>query len=301
MIVRGKYKFEIGKLGNIFVSDNNLKKLRNLFLDRSEIFGELLGPGDPGDFDLGSWHILCHLTAASAVFKKFDKYLLVEISHAPLLDEYIATVTVDSENESVVTFPLFSETGKKLIEGSKLIGFFEGTSFGHISARDIKDNPEDFNNNFRQEYDNDVTSGKEGGRVWEHWVVTRDISENSQVGNSILRAYLEMLSICGGAFAGIIGRGRTDYFHPEQLKSIINSGLITDEEALLEITPKSIPTEAHIQIATANPKICLDTVKFFPWETQNISYFMFERKIKNWNTSDNFKKIINNLSLTISK
>lgn len=292
MITRGKYKFEIGDLGNVIVSDNNLRKLRKLFLDRSEIFGELLGPGDPGDFDLGSWHILCHLTAASAVFKKSDKFLLVEISHAPFLDEYITTVTVDSENESVVTFPLFSEVGKKLIEGSKLIGFFEGTSFGHISARDIKDNPEHFNNNFRQEYDNDAFSGKEGGRVWEHWVVTRDISDSSRVGNSILMAYLEMLSICGGSLAGIVGRGRTDYFHPVQLKSIINSGLITAEEALIEIFPKSIPTEAQIQIATAIPKICLATVKFLPWETQNISYFMFERKIKNWNTSDNFKKLL---------
>jgi hypothetical protein len=289
---RGTYNFEFDEQDKILPNEVNFHKLRTMFLDRNLINGEFLGPGDKGDFDFGSWHILCHLTAACAVFKKSNSYIWTEISHIPFIDKYTATVTIDSKREAISTFPLYSTAGQEIVQGSELIGFVEGSSFGHISARDSQDDPKDFNNNLRQEYDNDVSSIKEGGRVWEHWVVTRNISELSHVGSSILLAYLEMLSICGGIYTGIVGRGRVDYHHPQQLKALEIAGLIKIEEALLDIMPKPIAQTLALKIYTANPKICIETIKYLPWDINKISYFMFQRKINNWNTKENFKKLI---------
>lgn len=290
MKTRGEYNFEIDVKGKILPNQANLQKLRALLLDRKLINDEILGPGDHEDYLIGSWHIFCHLTAACAVFKKRNNYIWTEISHVPLIDEYITTVTVDSSQETVCSFPLYSSVGQKIIHDAKLLGFIEGTSFGHISAIDVQDKPEDFNKNYRQEYDNDELSMKEGGRVWEHWVVTRDISEKSHIGSSILQAYLEMLSICGGIYSGIVGRSRSDYHHPEQLKALKTAGLLNVEEVLFDITPKSIPQSSALKIFSANPKICLETVKDFSWDLNKVSFFMFQRKIDKWNAKENLVK-----------
>jgi hypothetical protein len=281
---RGTYKFEIEANGNIIYNAENLEKLRTLFLDRSIINGELLGPGDPGDFDLGGWHILCHLTAGCAIFRKSNRTIWVEISHVPLIDKYSATVTVDGGTETVSTFPLLSEEGQNIMTNAKLIGFVEGSSYGHISAREVCDNAEKFNNNIRQEYDMIETSASEGGRVWEHWVATRNIRMQSSVGTSILNSYLAMLSICGGVFTTLVGKGRIDYHHPEQLKALAKSGLISYDDMSVDITPKPIPRKAELLIYTANPNKCVEAVKSFSWDEISISYFMFERKIDRWNT-----------------
>jgi hypothetical protein len=61
---RGSSGFEIADDGNLVNNTANVERLRSLWLDRSVICGELLGPGDPGDFDHGAWHVACHLVAA---------------------------------------------------------------------------------------------------------------------------------------------------------------------------------------------------------------------------------------------
>jgi len=48
---RGSLGFEVGPDGNLVNNGANVERLRTLWLDRSVIDGELLGPGDPGDFD----------------------------------------------------------------------------------------------------------------------------------------------------------------------------------------------------------------------------------------------------------
>lgn len=289
---RGAYKFVIDSNGRIKFNVENLEKLRSLFLDKSTINGELLGPGEPGDFDSGGWHILCHLTAGCAVFRKSNRTIWVEISHVPLIDKYTATITVDGGEEPVSTFPLLSDEGNDIMMNAELIGFVEGSSYGHISAREVRDKADNFNNNNRQEYDMEETSKKEGGRVWEHWVATRNINPHSSVGTSILASYLAMLTICGGVFTATIGRGRMDYHHPEQLRAIVEAGLITIDEALVDITPKPIPKVSETMIYSANPIICVNSIRNFPWDKNNISYFMFERKINRWSKNIVLKKVL---------
>ena len=121
---------------------SNLGKLCALFLDK-EIVGNALGPGDAGDFDNGAWHILCHLDAGCAVVKRPTGELMwIEISHVPIADVDIAAVTIECPNEHMTTFLLDSLEGRTLLEGANPLGFVEGTSLGHISARSVKD-PED--------------------------------------------------------------------------------------------------------------------------------------------------------------
>lgn len=292
MAQRGSKKFEISKNGHLIFSETNLEKLRKLFLDRSVINKSKLGPGDPGDFDIGAWHVLCHLAGGCAVYRNSGKYIWLEISHVPFIDIYCATVTIEVEKESVNTFPLLSYEGQVLLENAELIGFVEGSSLGHISARDAADKPGKFNKWTRQEFDFKENSKKDGGRVWEHWCTVRDLTPNANVGLSVLRAYLALVSLCGGRFVSIVARGRKQYHHPEQLIALVKSGFISADDAMVDILPKPIPSKTESEIYSADPKKCVDAIKGLKWDEHNISYFMFSRRIKKWSTT---KKVVNDL------
>lgn len=281
---RGQLKFETDKKGHLLLNDINLEKLRKVFLDRKIIKGTLLGPGDPGDFDIGAWHVLCHLAAGCAVFRKEDKYLWVEISHVPAVDLYTATLSAECKKEPVYTFPITSFEGRTLLDKSELIGFIEGSSLGQISAKDAVDNAIIFNKWKRQDFNQKITSQKDGGRVWEHWCTVRDITPNAVIGLSVLKAYLSMLSLCGGRLASIVARGRRQYHHPEQLAALFKYGVISLQDAFVDITPKPIPLKAEKLIYTAEPNKCLKALRLLPWDEHNLSYFMFSRRVKKWNT-----------------
>jgi hypothetical protein len=294
MNFRGESKFEIGAKGHLLNNETNLEKLRKLLLDRKIIDGDLLGPGDPGDFDKGAWHVFCHLAGGSAVFKKEDSYLWLEISHIPFIDLYTPTITVSSKKESVCTFPLLSEEGNLLLKNAILLGFVEGTSLGHISARDIIDDEKRFNLWKRQDCDFDIESEKDGGKVWEHWCTLRDITPKASLGISVLKSYLSIVSVCGGRFVSIVARGRRLYFHPEQLVALVKYGFITKEDATTDIIPKPIPKKQELMLYSAEPKICVKAVEALPWDKNKISYFMYKRRIKEWsNTKDVINDFIN--------
>lgn len=286
---RGTSKFETGENGHVLFNDSNLEKLRKMFLDRKHIDGALLGPGDPGDFDLGAWHVLCHLAGGAAVYRKSGKFMWVEISHVPFADLYTATVTVESEKEPVSTFPLISPEGAAMLDKAELVGFVEGSSLGQISAKDANDNAVIFNKWTRQEFNLKEDSHADGGRVWEHWCTVRDITPNASIGISVLRAYLSMVSFCGGRLTAIVARGRKQYHHPDQLVAMVRYGLISKEDALVEITPRHIPKKEELIIYTADPRKCVQAVKLLPWDEHDISYFMFSRRIDKWNTTNKVK------------
>lgn len=287
MTTRGIAGFEIDSNEHVINNENNLERLRAIFLDRKIITGELLGPGDPGDFDFGGWHVLCHLVSGCAVFKNSNSIIWVEISHVPVIDSYTSTITVDSDKESVTTYPLLSIEGQSIIQNAKLIGFVEGSSLGHISARDVHDAEGKFNTCTRQEFDMDEKSYKDGGRVWEHWATTRNITSDSAIGTSVLRAYLSMVSLCGGSFIAVVARGRIDYSHPAQLNALVQYGLLTKENILIDILPKPLPKDIEEIIYTSDPKKCVKAIKELPWDNNKITYFMFERRINKWNSDIN--------------
>ena len=81
-MVRGNYEFDIDDSGNLLNSASNVERLRRLWLDRSAINGDALGPGDPGDFDHGAWHVACHLLGGCGLRRLADGNLAwLQVSH----------------------------------------------------------------------------------------------------------------------------------------------------------------------------------------------------------------------------
>lgn len=127
---RGSLGFEFTTDGVLVNNAANVERLRQLWLDRGVINGELLGPRDPTDFDHGGWHVSCHLVAAGGVRRTADGRLLwLEISHDAARDRYHASVTHANDSEPR-TLPVDSAEGKELVAGSTLLGFVEGSSTG---------------------------------------------------------------------------------------------------------------------------------------------------------------------------
>jgi hypothetical protein len=279
--IRGTLGFEVGTDGNLVNSAANVERLRTLWLDRSVIDGALLGPGDPGDFDHGAWHVSCHLVAAAGVRRSTDgRMLWLEISHDSAHDRYYASVT-HAAGSKPQTLPLDSVEGEKLIAGSTLLGFVEGSSTGRISAQGVVDPENAFNRNPRQEYDEPPDSTEEGGKVWEHWCTLRDIRPSAAIGSSVLTAYVTLLSVLGDAFAAIVARGRHEYHHPDQLAAMVAAGLISPEAALVQITPTAILPATAYALCQGEAGIAVRQCKALDWEDRP-RYYMFHRKIGSW-------------------
>ncbi|HZW40402.1 MAG TPA: hypothetical protein VFF33_13975 [Ignavibacteriaceae bacterium] len=282
MYQRGIYRFEVNEAGSVIYSQNNVELLRKLWLDRKIINFTELGPGDPGDFDYGAWHSACHLVAAGGVRKLIDGRLMwLEISYNYDLNVYYPTLTARFNN-NILTIPLKSPEAKEYIYNSELLGFVEGTSEGRISARGILDNDRSFNNNPRQEYDQHPGDSKEGGKVWEHWCTTRDISETSKIGLSVLDSYLVLISACGEMFVSAVARGRTDYFHPQQLDALIKAGFISNTVSQHLIQPSLISDNCSLLLQEATPENSLIAIELLDW-CSPLKYYMFKRSINNWN------------------
>ncbi len=278
---RGTYQFEVDDNGYIVNNEANLGRLCRLFRD-GEIIGGKWGPGRSGDFDNGSWHILCHLAAGSGVYIDGNNYLWVSIAHGTETDEYVATVCTKN-GDSVRTVPLNSAEGSGLIESSKLLGYIEGTSQGHILAKNIQDPPTAFNRWPRQKFDRNVDSAGNGGNVWELWCPTRDIRPSCAVGYSVVKAYLMLVSVLGGKFVASVARGRRRHDHPRQLCALVKAGFISREEALWDIMPKPITPDAERLFKEAKPAISLQAVEKLQWAASGeLFYYMFQRKIASW-------------------
>ena len=282
MPTRGSYAFDINDDGALADSVANLDKLRTLFRDDAIIRGNW-GPGNYGDFDDGSWHILCHLAGGSGVLSTASGRAWCGITHAPANDTYQATVTY-LENNAATTVPLKASDGTALAVGAERLGFVEGASVGHISARGVTDADGAFNGWPRQSFDHDALSDEDGGPVWEHWSTTRDIRSSSAIGSSVLEAYLTLVSCLGGRFVAAVARGRREHSHPRQLAALVESGLLTTAEATWDVMPDPIPRAAQNLLYEARPADALAASELLPFTTRTQRYFMFQRRIRRWST-----------------
>jgi hypothetical protein len=280
-VKRGTFEFEVTPAGDIVNDAGNVERLRKLWLDRSMIDGDDLGPGDAGDFDYGAWHVACHLVGAGGVRRTLDGRLLwLEVSHDPAVDEYYGSVS-EAGGAGVRTHRIDSEEGRKLLAGSTLLGFVEGNSVGRISARKVQDPPTQFNGWTRQQFNNPAGSTSDGGKVWEHWCTVRDIRTSHRIGSSVLRAYVALVSALGDRFVATVTRGRRSYGHPKQLCAMVRAGLTSESSATWDVTPDRIPDDAEQKFLEATPGDGLAAAAMLRWDG-GPRYYMFARRIGSW-------------------
>jgi hypothetical protein len=281
---RGTYKFEVSDSGDLANTGANVVLLRKLWLDRAVIFGDELGPGDPGDFDNGAWHVACHVAAGCGVRERADGSLAwLQISHDAREDRYFASVTV-LEGRNTRTVPTDSAEGRILLRKSRLLGFVEGTSKGRTSARAAADPPNLFNLWRRQDFDQPPGSDLDGGRVWEHWCTLRDIRETHAIGTSVLTAFVALAAAMGDMFIPTIARGRREYGHPAQLKAMVAAGLVDRKSAVWVGTPMAIPANWESVLEDADAATSLKAATSFDW-SKPPCYYMLTRKIAGWSKS----------------
>lgn len=285
---RGTYGFEAGNDGRLADDAANLERLRRLFRDGALIDDEF-GPGNPGDFDHGSWHILCHLAGGTGVFGGSDGPSWAAITHEPAADRYRATVSFE-EGGSTKTVPIGEGAATARLSGRPLVGFVEGSSVGHIAARDVRDARGAFNGWPRQMFDQPASDGdSDGGTVWEQWCVTRDIRPSSAIGDSSLRAYLTLVSLLGGRFVAAVARGRREHEHPRHLCALVKAGFLTRDEALWDVKPRPIPEGAERRLLEARPADSVKAASMLAWDPREPRYYMFERRIDRWSRSSEVK------------
>lgn len=293
MSTRGTYQFEIHPNGNLVDNHTNVEKVRKLFTD-GQIIRNCWGPGDPGDFDYGGWHCLCHLAAGSGAYKKNGSFVWAGIIHAQVEDRYLAALSSMGVGGEVLTVPLASAPAKSILGQANLLGYIEGTSAGHISARGVDDPPEAFNNWPRQVFDQPVGSGKDGGTIWEHWCTTRDLRPSNPVSDSVLRACVTLVSSLGGQFAAAVTRGRRSYNHPVHLCALVKAGFISREDALWDTSPIPIPPPAERLFQEARPVDSIRALQSLPWQKSGErAYFMFECEIGRWSRVDSVRSDLN--------
>jgi hypothetical protein len=281
---RGSYEFEVTDSGDIINNNQNVELLRKLWLD-SEIISRRFGPGNRGDFDHGAWHVSCHLAGAGCVRKRTNGSIFwLEISHNSSNDFYYPTLTI-RENNDITVHDLDSPEAKRILNNSVLLGFIEGTSEGRISAKNVQDSSSRFNGWPRQEFNKNPGEQGDGGKVWEHWCTTRDIRQSSEIGSSVLSAFISLVSAAGDKFVPTVARGRTTHNHPDHLRGMVKAGFTSIDSARWNITPEAISNDISLILQTATPEASLAAAEQLDW-SDSPKYYMFSRRIRSWNIDD---------------
>jgi hypothetical protein len=298
---RGTFEFETVGDGELAASAHNVEALRKLWLDRTLVSGEDLGPCDPGDFDHGAWHVSCHLTGAGGVrLTREDALVWLEISFDPKALRYHASATFEGDGGALVTAPLADPRARKVLDGSVVAGFVEGSSLGHASAHGVLDPDGLFNHAQRQLYDKEPGSPDAGGKVWEHWVTLRDIRAGrpgEAIGMSVVKAYVELAAALGDRFAATVARGRghlketgkkdgaeeaDDYGHPAQLCALVRAGFTSAAAATWDVEPSAIDDATAFLFQESSPTAAWRAASRLPWTRRKAAYYMFERKRKDF-------------------
>ena len=281
-MARGSYGFEVDARGHAIDAIANRDRLRGLFRDGA-IIGGRWGPGDAGDFEHGSWHILCHLVAAGALLDTATGHAWLAMGWDAAQGRYEAQISHRLADGSVERLAARNARGRALLGVATPLAFVEGTSLGRISARGVQDPSTAFNGSRRQDFDRDAGDPGDGGVVWEHWCTTRDLRPSSAIGTSVLEAYLTLVSILGGRFVAAVSRGRREHEHPRQLAALVAAGLLSRDEALWETTPVAIPAEAEALLYEARAESALRAGDLLlPLADAPPRYLMFARRIGSW-------------------
>jgi hypothetical protein len=72
--------------------------------------------------------------------------------------------------------------------------------------------------------------------------------------------------------------------------ALVQSGLLTADEATWDTTPAAIPKAAQDLLYEARPEESLAAVEMLPFTPGQQKYFMFERRIGKWSTASQVKR-----------
>jgi hypothetical protein len=283
---RGTFGFWVDEFGNLQDRPENVETLRKLWADRSILPAGQYGPGVNSSPGKGAWHVSCHVVSAGCMRKATDGRLLwLELAYKGSPDQYYPSLTTKSEG-TIITYDCRSQEAKALLSGSKLLGFVEGNSRGRISAKGISDPSGRFEGWPRQNYDKQASDdSSNGGKVWEHWCTTREIEQTSDLGNSVLSGYVSLCAIAGDIFAPTVARGRTEYNHPDQLNALIKAGFTTAQAASVIKRPLPLTDEKEHLFNESDPTKSFAAAERLDWSDAEIRYYMFRRKISNWDAT----------------
>src|SRR5262249_6037728 len=200
----------------------------------------------------GAWYGGCHLLGGGGVRQlKNNKLAWLQVSHNSATDRYFASATVH-EDKAARIVPLDSADGRILLDGSKLLGFVEGTSVGRVSARNMCDPTSLFNLLRRQDFDQPPGTTKDDGRVWAPWGTLRGIRPANAIGTSVVTAYVSLVSALGDLFIPWLPRGRGESGHPEQSRAMVRAGLVGRASAPWDGKPIPMPKEAGLLFQEAD-------------------------------------------------
>lgn len=265
--------------------------LRNLLLDWRAINGDG-GPGTTKN-GRGSWHLFCHLAAASALYRFRNRHAgWVGVVFDKKSRMYRAAM-VTTLQARLVILPLKSNDARNLIAGGEWFGYLEGASRGHILDRDADDPGDPKIDDRRQDYNQRINSQRDGGPVWELWTVSRDIRARNRLGNSLVEAYGELLTVLGARFAAVVARGRMEpeYGHLRQMCAMIDAGLISAEAALTDIDAVAIPPNIERVLLDATPRSFAHAASLLANVHRKPCYFMYSRKLSSFASASLLRRI----------
>ncbi|CAG0986471.1 hypothetical protein PHYC_02051 [Phycisphaerales bacterium] len=295
MPVRGRYRFVVDSNGRVASTPQNVRLFRQLLLDWSIIDGDG-GPGTKAD-GRGSWHVFCHLAAGAGVFRLPRRGgVWVGITFDQSRRRYAATVCCTT-SRGVAAYPLRSSPAATVLRRATWCGFVEGASRGRILDRQAHDPGNPITTDRRQDYDQNPNSTADGGPVWEMWSASRDIRTPRGAGDSLVSAYLELLSVLGGRFASVVARGRMDpeYGHLRQMCAMVDAGLIEVAEALCDIEPVPIPPAIATTLLEATPSAFAHAAAAIGLIRSTHAYYMYDRRVLNFASAALLRRLVRTL------
>jgi hypothetical protein len=293
MAPRGEFAFDTDARGRLADTPENLERTRKMFRD----WGLILYHGGPGtkEGDNGSWHVLCHLAGAAALFADGQgRPGWAGITYDDAEGAYRATFSFE-DGKGVRTLPLSSSDARATLGRFAPRGYVEGASRGHILDRKAKDPGDSRLVDRRQDYDRSVNSDQDGGPVWEHWCTSRDIVKPKSLGSGLLAAYHTLVSSVGGRLAATVARGRfePEYSHLLQLRGMVRAGFVSAEDVSWDVTPVKIPSAAEKLLYEARPAEFLKAVKLLLKSSgKDDTYHMYSRKIASFVPSALAMKVV---------
>ena len=291
---RGSYEFEAGDSGGLLNTASNVELLRELWLDRDNINGDDIGPGDPGDFDNGAWHVACHLLGGGGVRKLATASSPGSRSRMTSAERpYFASATVREGQARAPCRSIRRRDAHCLQIESLSVSSRELRSAGcppaspgsAVAVQSVA--PAGFRPAAGQRRRTAAAFGSTGARC-------ATSGPTHAIGTSVLTAYVSLVAALGDLFIPCVARGRREYGHPVQLRAMVARRPGRSASATWDGKPTAISKEAEKLFQEADEAAALKAVEQLKWSAPP-QYYMFARKISGWSKAEEVQADISDI------